>query len=174
MTTTPQRGRRPVTDPPDGPSAGIDALIDATRQENARADTKSAALLTVVGIGFTAFSVAGASAVTVPVHGVARWLCVAALAGVCAVAELLLLVLRPVLGTGDVGQRYFAAWRHYASAPERLARELCVDEEACRTLIRLSGIAWRKYRLVRTAVDLMIGVLPLMAVALSVTLLTRR
>ncbi|MEH0548379.1 DUF5706 domain-containing protein [Streptomyces sp. B21-105] len=169
-TTTPRRNGRTVT----GPPAEINALIEATRQENARADAKSAALLTVVGIGFTAFSVAGASAVTVPVHGVARWLCVTALAGVCAVAELLLLVLRPVLGKGDVGQRYFATWRRYASTPERLARELSVDEEACRTLIQLSGIVWRKYRLIRGAVDLMIGVLPLMAVALSVTLLTRR
>ena len=127
-----------------------------------------------MGIGFTAFSVASASAVTVPPHGGARWLCVSALAGVCLVAELLLWVLRPVLGKGDVGQRYFATWRHYESAPERLARELSVDEEACRTLIQLSGIVWRKYRLIRWAVDLMIVVLPLMAAALSVALLTRR
>ncbi|CAM5291990.1 hypothetical protein STENM223S_08633 [Streptomyces tendae] len=127
-----------------------------------------------MGIGFTAFSVAGASAVAAPLHGGARWLCVAALAGVCAVAELLLLVLRPVLGRDDAGQGYFATWRHYASTPERLARELSADEEACRTLIRLSGIVWRKYQLQIVAVDLMIAVLPLMAAALSVALLTRR
>ncbi|MGV9279754.1 Pycsar system effector family protein [Streptomyces sp. NPDC003730] len=164
--------------PPVGPAltspADVDALIEVTRQENARADAKSAALLTVVGIGFTAFSVAGASAVAAPLHGGARWLCVAALTGVCAVAELLLLVLRPVVGRGGAGQRYFATWRRYAPAPERLASELSVDEERCRTLVRLSGIVWRKYRLIRWAVDLMIAVLPLMAVALSVALLSGR
>ena len=176
-----RRQRAARRTPPSGPPAaapagavGIEALIDATRQEIARADSKSATLLTVVGLGFTAFSVAGASAVAVPLHGTARWLCLAALAGVCLVAELLLWVLRPVLNRSDTGQRYFATWRRYAAAPEQLARELSADVEACRTLARLSGIVWRKYLLIRWAVHLMAAVLPLMAVALAVALLTRK
>lgn len=154
-------------------SAEVDALIEATRQEVARADAKSATLLTVVGLGFTAFSVAGASAVAAPPDGASRWLCLPALAGVCAVAELLLFVLRPVLRKDDAGQLYFATWRHYAPHPWRLAAELSADEDRCRTLIRLSEIVWRKYRLIRWAVHMMAVVLPVMAAGLSVALLRR-
>lgn len=161
----------PLPAPVPATSVGVDALIEATRQEIARADAKSAALLTVVGIGFTAFSVAGASVVAVPLHGAARWLSLVTLTGVCVVAELLLFVLRPVLRKDDVGQLYFATWR--SRAPEQVARELSADVVACRILVRLSGIVWQKYRLTRWAVHVMSAVLPLMAVSLAVALLTR-
>jgi len=151
----------------------IDTLIEASRQESIRADSKATTLLTIVGIGFTAFSVAGASAIVAPLTGTARWLSVAALASVCLVAELLLLSLRPALGRGLTGQQYFAAWRHYARDAERLAVELSAEVTSCQTLIQLSIIVWRKFLLVRWAVDLLMGVLPLVALSVSIALLTR-
>jgi hypothetical protein len=153
--------------------AGIAMLIDQAFQESARADAKSAALLTIVGIGFTAFSAGCASAVVVPLHGLARWLCVAALAGVCVVAEVLLLALRPRLGSGRIGQRYFAAWRRYSQAPDALAAELSAEPAECRTLVQLSCIVWRKYLLIRWSVDVLMAIVPLVALAVSVALLTR-
>jgi hypothetical protein len=155
-----------------GPS-DIDALIEATRQENIRADAKSTTLLTIVGIGFTAFTAASATTVAIPLRGTARLLAVAALATVCVVAELLLLALRPKLGRNQAGQRYFAVWRRYAGTPGALAARLSAEVDACRTLIQLSRIVWRKYFLIRWAVDLLVVVVPLLAVAVSVALLRR-
>lgn len=158
-----------------GPAAPgtIDGLLEAAYAESGRADAKSAALLTIVGIGFTAFAAAGAAAIAAPPRGPAQWLAVAALAGVCAVAELLLLALRPTLGSGTAGQRYFATWRRYADAPARLAGELTADPSACRTLIDVSRIVWRKYLLIRWAIDLLLVIVPAVAAALAVALVVR-
>ena len=151
----------------------VDTLLETAYQESTRADGKSAALLTIVGIGFTAFSAAGAAAVAAPLRGPAQWLSLAAIAGVCAVAELLLLALRPTLGSGFVGQRYFATWRRYNTAPAALAAELSADPDDCRTLIDVSRIVWRKYLLIRRAVDLLLTIVPVVAVALSIALMIR-
>lgn len=163
------RGEAPI---PAGPGT-IDGLLEAAYAESGRADGKSAALLTIVGISFTAFAAAGAATVAVPLSGPARWLAVAALPGVCAVAELLLLALRPTLGRGMAGQRYFATWRRYADVPVRLAAELNADPGACRTLIEVSRIVWRKYVLIRCAIDLLLVLVPTVAAALAVALLVR-
>jgi Pycsar effector protein len=157
--------------PPGGAQVGIDKLIDAAFQESARADAKSAALLTIVGIGFAAFTAGCASGVAVPLHGSARWLSVAALACVCAVAELLLLALRPRLGGELAGERFFGTWRRYEQAPDVLAAELSADPAACRTLVQLSCVVWRKYVLIRCSVDLLVAVVPLLAAAMSVAVL---
>jgi hypothetical protein len=154
-------------------TASIDGLLDAAFQESARADAKSAALLTIVGIGFAAFSAGCASAAGVRLHGPAQWLSVASLAGVCVVAELLLLALRPRLSAGGPGERYFAVWRRYAAAPDVLAAELSADPEACRTLIQVSCVVWRKYFFIRCAVDLLLAIVPLIALAVCVALLMR-
>jgi Pycsar effector protein len=151
----------------------VDAMTEVAFQESARADAKSAALLTIVGIGFAAFSAGCASAVVAPLRGPAQWLSVGALAGVCAVAELLLLALRPRLGDGRMGERYFAVWRRYAGAADVLAAELSAEPDACRTLIQLSRIVWRKYLLIRWAIDLLLAVVPVIAVAVSAALLLR-
>lgn len=126
-----------------------------------------------MGIGFTAFSAACAATTAVPLHGSARLLSVAALAGVCVVTELLLLALRPRLGSGLVSQRYFATWRRYAGDPAGLAAELSAPPDMCRLLIDLSRIAWRKYLLVRWAVDFLMAFVPLIAATVSVVLLRR-
>jgi Family of unknown function (DUF5706) len=126
-----------------------------------------------VEIGFAAFCFAGASAAAAPLRGTALWLFITALAGICAVAELLLLALRPAVSGRLAGQRYFDTWRRYDGAPDMLAAKLSADPSACRTLIRLSIIVWRKYLLIRWAVDLLMGIVPLVAIALSVALLMR-
>lgn len=151
--------------------AGIETLIDAAFQESARADAKSAALLTIAGICFTAFSAACAATTAVPLHGLARCLSVAALAGICAVVELLLLALRPRLGPGLTSQRYFATWRRYAGDLAGLADELSAPSDMCRLLVDLSGVAWQKYLYVRRAIDLLMVLVPLMAGAVSIALL---
>ncbi|MBE1536710.1 Pycsar system effector family protein [Actinomadura algeriensis] len=163
---------RPAPPSPPG-RPDVDALIEATRQENVRADAKTNTLLTIVGFGFAAFTAAAASTVAIPLRGTSRLLVVAALAGVCVVAELLLTALRPRLGRDGTGQRYFAVWRRYAGTPDVLAAHLSADVDACRTLIQLSRIVWRKYRLIRWAVDVLLAVVPLLAVAVSVALLVR-
>lgn len=162
--------------PPQAPmavadKAGIETLIDAAFQESARADAKSAALLTVAGIGFTAFSAACVATATVPLHGIARCLSVAALAGMCAVMELLLLALRPRLGHGLPRQRYFATWRRYAGDLPGLAAELSAPPDTCRLLVDLSKVAWQKYLYVRWAVNLLMALVPLMAGSVSIALL---
>lgn len=151
--------------------AGIETLIDAAFQECARADAKSAALLTIAGICFTAFSAACAATTAVPLHGLTRCLSVAALAGICAVVELLLLALRPRLGPGLASQRYFATWRGYAGDLAVLADELTAPFDMCRLLVDLSEVAWQKYHYVRWAVDLLMVLIPLMAGAISIALL---
>lgn len=163
------RGEAPIPTP----RGTVDGLLEAAYAENGRADGKSAALLTIVGIGFTAFAAAGAVTVAAPLRGPAQWLAVAALVGVCAVAELLLLALRPTLGRGLAGQRYFATWCRYEDIPARLAAELNADPGACRTLIDVSRIVWRKYLLIRWAIDLLLVIVPGIAAALAVALLVR-
>jgi hypothetical protein len=159
---------------PAAPGPGtIDTLLEAAYAESGRADGKSATLLAIVGIGFTAFAAAGAAAIAAPLRGPAQWLSLGALTGVCAVAELLLLALRPTLGSGLIGQRYFATWRQYAAAPAALAAELSADPDDCRTLIDVSRIVWRKYLLIRWAVDLLLVIAPLVAAGLSVALVIR-
>lgn len=168
---------RPLQDPrSEGNAAAsreVNVLLDTAYQESARADGKSAALLAIVGIGFTAFAAAGAAAVAAPLRGPAQWLSLAAIAGVCAVAELLLLALRPTLGKGLVGERYFTTWRRYAGAPAVLAAELCADPDDCRTLIDVSCIVWRKYLLIRWAADLLLAIVPVMTAAVSVAVVIR-
>ena len=151
----------------------IDALIDAAFQESARADAESAALPTVVGIGFTAFSAGCASAIVVPLRGPAQWLSVAALAGVCVVAEFLLLALRPRLGNGLAGREILRHLVPIFTSPDVLAAELSAELDACRMLIQLSCIAWRKYLLIRWSVHLLVAIVPLVALAVSVALLMR-
>lgn len=156
---------------PTGPG-NIGALLNAAYAESGRADGKSATLLAIVGIGFTAFAAASAAAITAALRGPAQWLSLGALAGVCAVAELLLLALRPTLGSGLVGQRYFATWRRYANVAT-LAAELSADPGDCRTLIDVSRIVWRKYLFIRWAIDLLLVIVPLVAAGLAAAVALR-
>lgn len=150
----------------------VTELIDATRQEVARADVKAAALLTIIGIGFAAFSAAIVGAVAAPVQGAAMWLALVALAGVNVAGELLLLVFRPRLRQDAGSQRYFGYWHRYITCPDVLAADLGANVEQARLLVQLSDIAWRKYLLTRIAVDVLMVVLPLISSAVAVTLLS--
>ncbi len=145
--------------------------LSSTREEIARADTKATALLAITAIGFAAFSAAAAGAVAAPVRGPALWLTMAALVGVTAVVELLLLVLRPRMGTEWTSRHYFGHWRKFIAAPDDLAKELSADITQVKLLIQLSDIAWRKFRLIRASVDVLMIAVPLISTAISVTLL---
>jgi hypothetical protein len=149
----------------------IQHLIQATREENTRGDTKAAMLLGVVGIGFTAFSVAAASATIVPLRGVQMWLALGALLSVVVVAEILFLAIRPQLSRDLAAKQYFAYWRQYARSSEILAQELKCSQDESRLLTQLSEIAWRKHSMIRVSVDLLIGVTPVMASVLALALL---
>ncbi|MFD8556692.1 Pycsar system effector family protein [Streptosporangium canum] len=153
-------------------SNDLSSSLELTRQEIARADIKATALLTITGIGFTAFSAAAAGAVAAPVQGAARWLTIAALAGVTVVVELLLLVLRPQMSQDLSSRHYFGHWRKYLMSPDELAMDLGADLKQAKLLVQLSDIAWRKYRLIRISVDFLMIALPLISAAVAVTLIS--
>lgn len=148
-------------------------FISDTHAEIIKADSKAASLLTVVGIVFAAFSLATAAAATTPTRGLPRWLAIASLIGVLAATEFLFLAIRPKMSWNTTATSYFGYWRLYANRVADLCAELSCTESDARLLVQLSVIAWRKFLLIRTSVDVLLITMPVVSSVVGFTLVAR-
>ena len=135
----------------------IDALLQETRQEIVRTDTKASVLFALLGVLMAAIA---ALCVRNPMPAQLRWIVGSAVALSMVSALLLLGAVRPRLGVGGLGrQEYFAHFARYAKRAGDLERELLrspaeLSLRKVAQLVDLSCLVLRKYRLIQIAVDL--------------------
>ncbi|SNT60642.1 NUDIX domain-containing protein [Streptosporangium subroseum] len=168
VPTTPQlRARLERLD--DSGAADLIAETAAARTELMRTDTKANTVLAFAGGAFSVLAALSvlASGLALPTR-VGLWVAVALLASASAVA---LTVIRPTLPRHGDGTGFTA---HAAVGDvEELLDQLAADPESrrARDVIRLSQIACAKYRVLRTAVDLMLAALGVVVISIPFGLL---